>query len=94
MLSPEQLLQVASAYARATGLSLVTVGRWSCGNDKIFGRIGQGRGATSRSIIEATTWFQANWPPHARWPRGVDGAPRKKSRKRAVEPTATPEGTQ
>lgn len=72
MLSPDELLKVATAYAEATGLSLVTVGRAACnGNDKIFTRIAGGGGAVSRSIIAATLWFEANWPIEVTWPAEV-----------------------
>jgi hypothetical protein len=75
MLSPEELLKVANAYARATGLSLITVGRAACNNDKIFIRIGEGGGALSRSIEQATGWFETNWPGNAHWPKDVPGHP-------------------
>jgi hypothetical protein len=68
MLDPDQLLRVAKAYARATGTSLVTVGRWSCTNDKIYLRLAEGHGALSKTIERATLWFQHNWPRDARWP--------------------------
>jgi hypothetical protein len=77
MLSPAELLKVADAYAEATGRSLITVGRDACGNDKIFIRIRAGGGAVSRSIEQATAWFEANWPKSARWPAGVPGRPRR-----------------
>lgn len=93
MLSPDQLLKVASAYAQATGLSLVTVGRAACnGNDKIFVRISEGGGAVSRSIEQATRWFELNWPKGARWPRGVPGGPRSLPPRRRP-PAAAPKGT-
>jgi len=76
MLSPDQLLKLAAAYAEATDLSLITVGRFACNNDKIFVRISEGGGALSRSIEQATLWFELNWPKGLRWPAGVPGGPR------------------
>jgi hypothetical protein len=71
MLSPDELLKVARAYRLATGYSLVTIGRRSCNNDKIYKRIADGGGALTLSIERATDWFIANWPADAAWPAGV-----------------------
>lgn len=81
MLSPEQLLKVARAYAQATGATLSTVGRRACNNDKVFVQVEAGlaagvkRAVLSSTIEEATNWFTANWPKGARWPKNVPGGP-------------------
>jgi hypothetical protein len=71
MLSPEELLEVARAYRMATGYSMVTIGRRSCNNDKIYKRIAIGGGALTGTIVRATDWFALNWPANAFWPEGV-----------------------
>src|SRR5580765_4443772 len=93
MLSPDQLLKVANAYAQASGLSLVTVGRAACNNDKIFRRLSEGGGATSRSIEQATSWFELNWPKGLRWPRGIPGGPRTLPVRRRPAAAPAPKGT-
>ena len=76
MLSPDEVLKLATAYAGHTGKRLSTVGRDACNNDKIFVRIARGGSAMARSILEATDWFEENWPADLRWPKGVPGGPR------------------
>jgi hypothetical protein len=66
-----QLLQLAEAYAKATGLSLTQVGVKSCNNDKIFPRLAKGRGCNVLSVERAAAWFYDNWPPGTPWPIGV-----------------------
>jgi hypothetical protein len=75
MLSPDDLLTVARAYQSATGYSLVTIGRRSCNNDKIYKRIAEGGGALSLSIERAGAWFAANWPANTEWPAGIERPP-------------------
>ncbi len=76
MMTADQLLKLARIYAKATGLSLTTVGaRAIKNNDKIFVRLEQGRGCSSRSIERAGKWFAVNWPDGVDWPADIP-APR------------------
>jgi hypothetical protein len=90
MLSTEELLKVARAYAQATGMSLTTIGRWSCNNDKIYKRIAAGGSAAlSRSIETAAAWFHNNWPENARWPDEVPRPPGGATRAAPRRPRST-----
>ena len=70
-MTPDDILHLAQRYAAAMQISLVTVGRRACGNDKIFVRLALGCGCNTRSIARAAAWFAANWPDDAAWPEDV-----------------------
>ena len=70
-MTDDELLLVARAYADAAGISLGSAGRRSCGNDKIFLRLADGRGCHSQSLKRAAQWFTENWPADVAWPDGV-----------------------
>jgi hypothetical protein len=81
MLTADQLLRLAEAYGDAAGLTLTTVGRRACDNDKIFNRLAEGRGANILACERAYHWFDANWPLGEPWPAGI---PRPHPRKSAA----------
>jgi hypothetical protein len=73
MLSADQLLKLAEAYQRASGLTLSAISKRALGttNEKTFVRLGQGFGCTSKTIDRAARWFAENWPQGVDWPKGV-----------------------
>jgi hypothetical protein len=77
MLTADQILLLAHAYAEATGLTLYGVGKRACGpsNDKVFLRLERGQGITARSLEIACGWLLNNWPENAAWPNTVPGGP-------------------
>jgi len=70
-LSADDLLLLARTYADCRGISLITAGVHSAGNDKIFVRLADGRTCTVRSLERAAQWFAANWPKGLAWPESV-----------------------
>ena len=75
-ISIEQLLILARAYSDTTGVALTGVGQRACGNNKVFIRLAEGRGANVLTMARAAEWFSANWPAGQAWPKGVPGKPR------------------
>ncbi len=77
MLSPGDLLKVAQAYCKATGLSLRGASERACGenNDRSLLRIAEGKGITTKTLALAEHYFRYHWPENARWPRDVAGGP-------------------
>jgi len=76
MISIDQLLTLARAYSEATGIALTGVGQRSCGNNRLFQRLAEGKGANILSMNRAAEWFVQNWPDGTEWPDGVPGNPR------------------
>jgi len=72
-ISIEHLLTLARAYSEATGLALTGVGQRACGNNRVFIRLAEGRGANVLTMDRAAQWFAANWPADTDWPSGVPG---------------------
>lgn len=74
MMTPNELLRVARAYAAATGLQLSTVAVYATGKryTALFDRIEVGHGISTRSLERAASWFAANWPPDTEWPTTID----------------------
>jgi hypothetical protein len=68
MLTPPELFRLAQLYATATGISLSTLGRRACGNNRVFLRLASGQGAHYRTLQRVETFFRATWPDNASWP--------------------------
>jgi len=83
MLSPADLLRLAQLYATATGVSLSTLGRRACGNNRIFVRLAEGGGANIRTLARAETYFRATWPENAPWPIDIQPGLAERRRRRA-----------
>lgn len=70
------LLRLAEAYARATGVSLATVSRYVTNDNDTLGRLKEKPEAsiTLRKYDDAIKWFynDKNWPAGLRRPRLVD----------------------
>jgi hypothetical protein len=77
MMSPGDLLKVAQAYCKATGLSLRGAGDRACGENNGRGlvRLTEGKGITTRTLETAESYFRNHWPQNARWPKDVPGGP-------------------
>ena len=71
MLTADQVLRLAQAYCAISGLSLTTVGRRACDNDKIFNRLAAGHGANVLAVERAFHWFHENWPSDQPWPEDL-----------------------
>lgn len=68
----QNLLRCAQAYAAARGIELSTVARLSAGDWRFFERLDNDEKTfTARKYDEVIIWFSANWPPQAKWPKGV-----------------------
>jgi hypothetical protein len=74
-ISIEHLLTLARAYSEATGVALTGVGQRACGNNRVFTRLAEGRGANVLTMERAAQWFVANWPEDAAWPAAIPGGP-------------------
>lgn len=71
MTATEQLLTVAKAYARATGLSLTTVSTHALGDGKRLALIEGGASITVHRLEKTMTWFAQSWPDGTKWPARV-----------------------
>jgi hypothetical protein len=72
MLSPTEILRLARAYAEAEDVALSTVAQRACPkNHKIFGRLANGHGANSHTLVAIENFFYANWPEGAAWPADI-----------------------
>lgn len=63
----DNLLKIATAYAKAERVPLSTVGRRCYGNVNFFKLLRRGA-VTIRKIEEVLQWFRDNWPERADWP--------------------------
>lgn len=68
MLKRTDLFRLAQLYATAERISLSTLGRRACGNNRVFLRLAQGAGANIRTLERVETYFRATWPANAPWP--------------------------
>jgi hypothetical protein len=84
MLTPIDLLILARLYAAATGLSLSTLGKRACGNNRIFLRLAGGSGANVRTLERVETYFRATWPDNASWPEDIRPGLGERRRRRAA----------
>ncbi|MFL5063433.1 MAG: hypothetical protein ACJ8FU_08380 [Xanthobacteraceae bacterium] len=68
----EQLLALAAAYERATGLGTSTVS-WRVFGDtkKLAAMRDHGAGIQLDRYEKAMRWFSENWPGNADWPESV-----------------------
>lgn len=66
--SENELMVLARAYCAAQKLSFHALGLKVTGNHKFFKNLETGKGAHSKSVDLATSWFQGNWPDDVPWP--------------------------
>lgn len=71
MLTPIDLLRLARLYATAENVSLSTLGKKACGNNRIFLRLANGAGANSRTLERIEIFFRATWPDNVQWPPDI-----------------------
>jgi len=65
----DNLLKIATVYARARGLKLDTVGRRFYGKTGFFGELKRGRRSiTLDTFDEIVQAIQSDWPPGVPWP--------------------------
>lgn len=67
----DQILRVARVYADAEEIDLSTVSWRVFGDTKKLKAMERGADIQVRRHEAAMTWFSANWPKNARWPKGV-----------------------
>lgn len=68
----DQLLAVATEYARARNLSLARVSTLVFNDGKVFDRLSDGKDLTTGRYETSLRWLSANWPEGAQWPVNVD----------------------
>jgi hypothetical protein len=83
MLDPPELFRLAQLYATAAGISLSTLGRRACRNNRVFLRLAKGEGAHVKTLMRIETFFRATWPDNVTWPVDIVPGPRER-RRRAV----------
>lgn len=66
------LLRCGQAYAKARGISLVTVARLSAGDWRFFDRLKDEKTFTIRKYDDVMGWLSDNWPSGLAWPKGVE----------------------
>lgn len=62
------LIALATRYATARKIELVTVARLATGDWRFFERIEAGASFTARKYDGIVAWFAANWPDDTEWP--------------------------
>jgi hypothetical protein len=67
----QAFLSVVDAYCAATGLAEATVSTRVLFDGKRIEKIRAGNDIGVRRMEEAVHWFAQNWPPAAKWPRGI-----------------------
>lgn len=74
----DQLIQVATVYAVATGTrsrdggpSLSGISTRIFGDGKTFARLAAGGDVTTGNFEKALRWFSENWPDGVEWPDGI-----------------------
>ena len=76
MLTIENLLSIADAYKKATGLvSDRTVSHRVFRDSKKLSSLREGSDITLRRFTEAIDWFANNWPDGAECPAELSGLP-------------------
>ena len=69
-MSPDDVIRLGRAYARARGLALSTVGRLAGGQGAFFDRVAAGR-VTIRRADRAVQWLSDHWPATLAWPEDL-----------------------
>ncbi|TWA71876.1 hypothetical protein FBZ84_101142 [Azospirillum baldaniorum] len=67
-----QLLTLAEAYARSTGLSEARIATLVRNQGVFFKRIRAGGGCSVDTYLDVKDWFAGHWPTDLPWPEGVD----------------------
>ena len=84
MLNPSDLFRLAQLYAAAEGISLSTLGRRACGNNRVLLRLAGGAGANIRTLERIETYFRATWPNAAPWPIDIQPGLGERRRRRPM----------
>lgn len=71
MLTKDQLLRLADAFARHTNRADATISNKIVGHARLIARLRDGFGCTLATASRAHNWFSENWPPDLEWPRDV-----------------------
>jgi hypothetical protein len=94
MLAPLEISRLAQLYATATGISLSTLGRRACRNNRVFLRLQKGEGAHVKTLMRIETFFRATWPDNVTWPVDiVPGLAERRRRLRPINGSEVSEGT-
>ena len=72
MITENELLSIADAYAAATGVSDTTISSRVFDDGKKLSALREGKDISVRRANSALQWFSDNWPNDAPWPRGVE----------------------
>lgn len=64
-------MDVAKAYAKATGYALSTVGLLAGNSGRLFINIEKGSPITGRRYHKLIKWFSARWPDGVEFPRFI-----------------------
>jgi hypothetical protein len=70
-MTADQLLRLATTYARLHGLTLRRVGILSAGSPTLFHRLSAGKGAHCGTIERASRWLSRHWPRGILWPGDI-----------------------
>lgn len=65
------LVTLATLYAGAKRLEIVTVARHAAGDWRFFDRLDDGKTFTARKYDDVVRWFAEHWPADVEWPQGV-----------------------
>ena len=72
MVTAQDILSLAEAYATAHGLELVTVSSRVFNDGKKLSSIKDGSDLTLKRALHALRWFSDQWPDHLDWPETID----------------------
>lgn len=70
-MTDEQIMKLAQAYARHTGLKLTTLGNYAVRDGKFFEQLGNGRELRRRTRRKVAAWFDLNWVEDLEWPEDI-----------------------
>lgn len=66
------LILLVERFAPHVGRSEATVSNQCVGHARLFLRLRNGCGMTTRTYHKAVLWFSENWPSDLEWPAGVE----------------------
>lgn len=67
----QHLIDVASKFEAATGISVASIGKRSMNDNTLFARLAAGQGFTVKTYDRVIQWFSDNWPADLDWPSEV-----------------------
>ena len=68
MIIVSDLIRIMDLYAKATDLSVHSVGRYAGGSGDFYSRLAAGHDITTRRASRVSQWLSDHWPDDVEWP--------------------------